>query len=95
MVPDVGKGTQCRLFPTAPGVMEIERRTLVNQPQLTVPQQHVRVSSCAVDVREESVEPDEPGGRQRVGMISYYVPRQRAVEEMYAEIQPPLPRSRS
>ena len=44
------------------GVMEVERGTVVDQPQAVVPDQQVRVLGGAVDVRHECVEPDDVGG---------------------------------
>ena len=50
-----------------PGVLEVERRAVVDQPDAAVPEQQVRVLRRAVDVRRQRVEPDDVGGELRVG----------------------------
>ena len=50
-----------------PAVVEVERRAVVDHPEVVVPQQQVGVAPGAVDVRGEGVEPEHPRGRRRPG----------------------------
>jgi hypothetical protein len=47
------------------GVMEVERRAVVDQPEPVVPPEQVRVLRRPVDVRREGVEPDDVRGELR------------------------------
>ena len=42
--------------------MKVERGPVVDQPRPTVPDEQVRVARRTVDVRDERVEPHDPGG---------------------------------
>jgi hypothetical protein len=49
------------------GVLQIERRTVVDQPQPVMPDKQARVPWRPVDVRQEGIEPHDLGGQRRVG----------------------------
>ena len=69
-----------------PAVMEVQRRTVVDQPQLAVPDQQIRVTPAAIDVGGERVQPEHPDGllgrHRHVG-----VPAERAGQEVDGQVQ--------
>ena len=70
-------------------MVEVERRTVVDEPQPSVPPEQVRVLRPPVDVGRERVEPDDVGrkGGVRLGACGG-AERERAGEKVDAEIQP-------
>ena len=55
------------VMPAAPRVVEVQRGAVVDQPQVAVPDQQVGVAPAAVDVGDERVQPQRPGGDVRPG----------------------------
>ena len=49
----------------APAMMEVQRGTVIDQPQPPVPHEHVGVARRAVHVADVGVEPDDGRGQQR------------------------------
>ena len=49
------------------GMVEVERRAVVDQPEPLVPPEEVRVLGGPVDVRHEGVEPYDVGGEVGIG----------------------------
>src|SRR5262245_6158462 len=47
----------------APGVMEVERGAVVDQPQPPAPYEQVWVAGCAIHVRDQGIEPDDVGSK--------------------------------
>jgi hypothetical protein len=68
MVADVGEGGVGEAIGVGPVVVKVERRAVVDEVELTVPVQEIRVASGAVDVQDESIEPDGEGGCMRFGL---------------------------
>jgi hypothetical protein len=70
-----------------PGVMEVERGAVVDDPEVVVPEQQVGVVPRSVDVRAERVEPQHPGGdlcvRGEVAVVA-----EGAGQEVDAEVDP-------
>lgn len=61
---------------------------MVDEPELAVvPQKHIGVAPCAVDVGDKGVEPDDAGCFEGIGMVDGHVPRERAGEEVEAEVE--------
>ena len=61
-----GIGSCARQRQRPVGVLAKERRAVVDQPDLLVPDEQVGVAVRAVDVRDERVEPDDVGGERGV-----------------------------
>jgi len=49
--------------------MKVERGAVIDQPQLSMPHQHVGVARRAIDIARERIEPDDGRGEQRVWPI--------------------------
>src|SRR5438309_11126076 len=47
-------------------VMEVERRTVVDEHQSPVPEEHVGITRCAIYVGDVCIEPYDRGGKQRI-----------------------------
>ena len=59
MLLDHRKRRAAALQVIAPVVVKIERRAMVDQPQLVLPQQHVDVAVGAVHIRDKRIKPDD------------------------------------
>ena len=67
----------------APGVVDEQRRAVVDEVQPTMPGEDVRVAGRSVGVRDEGVEPDDVGGEVGVRpAVGPRVERQRARQEV-------------
>ena len=91
MILDIWKRRQRRLVGIAPSVVEIERCSVVYEPCLVVPHQHIRIAGRAVDIGEKCVEPHYVrrfAGPDRVGIgiISHGAP-----QEVEAEVEATAP----
>ncbi len=78
------------LVRVAPGVVDVQRRAVVDQPWPAVPHEQVRVLRRSVRVGHEGIEPDDVGGEVRVdpsGPWPRRVERQRARQEVHPEVQ--------
>jgi len=69
-----------------PGMMEIERGAMVDEPEAPVPHQQVRVARRAIDVGYISVEPDDFGGEVRLGLLDNRVECDRAGQVVKAQV---------
>ena len=49
-------------------MVEVQRRAVIDEVQLAMPYQHVRVASGAIDVGDECIEPHDGGGERGVGL---------------------------
>ena len=78
VVLDRGNGLVARAAVVGPVVVEVERRAVVDQPELAVPDQQVGVARRAVDVGDEGVEPDDARGELGVGLRGERVEGDRA-----------------
>ena len=83
-----------------PGVLDVERRAVVDEPQAAVPDQQVDVLGRPVDVRDEGVEPDDVGREVGIRAIAGRCARrgrrtrlegQRARQEVEAQVQARAP----
>ena len=54
-----------RLEVAAPAVLGVDRGSMVDQPELAMPELEVRIARGAIDVGEERVEPDDVRGKLR------------------------------
>ena len=70
-----------------PGVVEVEGRTMIDEPESSVPYKHVRVARRTVDVGHVRVEPDDCGGELRVGLLSHRVKRHGTGQVVKGEIE--------
>ena len=70
-----------------PVVVEVQRRAVIDEPDVAVPDQEVRVAPGAVDVLHERVEPEHLAGELRLGRPAQRVEAERAGQEVHAEVQ--------
>lgn len=61
---------------------------VVDEPEVAVPDQHVRIAPGPVDVVDQRVEPDDPSGFLRVHLVGERVEADRAGQEVHAEVEP-------
>ena len=54
------------LVGVTPGVVDVERGAVVDQPRPAVPDEQVRVLGGSVRVRRQGVEPDDIGGERGI-----------------------------
>lgn len=70
-----------------PPIVEIQARTMVNQPDVVVPHQEIRIAPTAIDVADERVEPHQPRREfARDESPSPFDP-ECAGQEVHAEVQ--------
>src|SRR5271170_6310289 len=62
MVADVGEEGVGEAVGVGPVVVKVERRAVVDEVELTVPVQEIRVASGAIYIQDEGIEPDGKGG---------------------------------
>src|SRR5215203_2703595 len=74
-------------FPTV-RVMEVQRRAMIDQPRLPVPDQHVCVARGTIDVRDIRVEPDDPRGKLRGNLMNDRVVADRSRKKIEREVLP-------
>ena len=75
------------LFAVAPGVVDVERRAVVDQPHPPVPDEHVRVLRRPIGVGDERVEPDDVGGPVRIRhRVGGGIERERPGQEVQADV---------
>lgn len=64
-------GAACERIGGPPAVVEVERRAVVDQPELLVPRQEIRIAWRAIDVGHERIEQEDArrgrGVRQGIG----------------------------
>ena len=82
-----GERVQRRAPDRRAGVMEVERRAVVDQPELAMPDQHVGVARRAVEVGDEGVEPDDARGELGIGLAGERVEGERAGQVVEAEVE--------
>jgi hypothetical protein len=69
-------------------VLQEQRGAVVDQPQVAVPDEHVRVARGAVDVHDQRVEPHDRRGQLGVQALARaLVVGQRAGQEVHADVQ--------
>src|SRR5580704_2482226 len=56
VLPDRQEGSGRLLFPVIPGVVEIQSCTVIDQPKLFVPDQHIGIPGGAVDIGQQAIE---------------------------------------
>ncbi len=54
-----------RLEIVAPAMLGVDRGSMVDQPELAMPEQQVRIARGAIDIGEERIEPDDVRGKLR------------------------------
>ena len=87
MVADQRKRIQRRRRIAEPGVVEVERRAVVDEPELAMPDQHVGVARGPVEVGHEGVEPDDARGELGIGRVGERVEGEGAREVVEAEVE--------
>src|ERR1043166_2191373 len=70
-----------------PGVVEVEGRPMINEPESSVPYKHVRIARRTVDVGYIRVEPDDRRGEFRIGLLSNRVKRHSTGQVVEGEIK--------
>lgn len=70
-----------------PVVMEVERSAMVNEPGSSGPPHDVRVPGGAVDIADECIEPDGPGGEFGIHVVRRRVEVQRAFEVAVPDVE--------
>ena len=89
VIGDLGEGRAGAGFDIGPGVLEVERGAVVDQPELAVPDQQVRVARGAVDVGGQGIEPDDAGGEVGVDEVLHGDGvGQGAGQEIEREVEP-------
>jgi len=68
-------------------MMEVERRAVVDEPELAVPDQHVGVARRSIEVGDESVEPDDARRELGVGLPGERVERDRAGQVVERQVE--------
>lgn len=61
---------------------------VVDEPEVAVPDEHVRVAPRAVDVVDEGVEPDDAARLDRVHLVRQRIEADRAGQVVHAEVEP-------
>src|SRR5690606_12598519 len=51
------------------GMMKVQRGSVIDQPEVSVPDEHVRVAGRAIDIRNEGIEPDDSRRQPAVDLI--------------------------
>src|ERR671916_247063 len=83
-----GERPLARSSPISPGVVEVQRGSVVYEPQAPVPREEVRVARGAIHVRHEGIEPQDAGGEIRRGRLHEGVEAQRARQVVERQVQP-------
>ena len=75
----------------APGVVDVQRGAVVDEPRPAVPDEEVRVLGRAIRVRHERIEPDDVGREVGIDDVARgrrsRVERQRTGQEVHAQVQ--------
>ena len=87
VVADQRKRVQRRGRIVEPGMVEVERRAVVDEPELAMPDQHVGVARGPVEVGDEGVEPDDARGELGIGRVGQRVEGERAGQVVEAEVE--------
>ena len=67
---DHGKKSSAAFAVVGPCMVEVEGRTMIDEPESSVPYKHIRVAWRTVDVGHVRVEPEDRRGKSRVGLLS-------------------------
>src|ERR1700760_1915612 len=87
MVFDLSKWLRCLGLPPRPGVMEVERGAMIDQPEFFIPPEHIGIAGCAVYIEQERVQPDDLRGEFLVQRSDGRVESERTREIVQREIQ--------
>src|SRR5438034_8775074 len=69
MILDHWENVAAALQVVGPGMVEVECRAMIDEPESPVPHEHVCVARRTIDVGHISVEPYDPGGKIGVDLL--------------------------
>ncbi len=61
---------------------------MVDEPQFTMPQQHIGIQGRAVDICQKGIQPHYFRSLERVGLVYGHIPRHGSAEKMQPQVKP-------
>ena len=87
VVLDAGERIGCPREIAVPRMVEVQRGTVVDEPELAMPDQQVRVARGAIDVAHERVEPDDRRGERGIRLVDHWIERDRSRQVVEREVE--------